>query len=206
MTNTKTRSIMAVILSSMLLFGCATQQPNDSSEQRLVLGNLSFLPPPGEGWEIRKDKENPAQFIMFIRRGDEKAPDLVALVWQVRADRAVMSDNELEDYLRSSYSDPAARKWLELVIGDCGHDESFAKGGGICPYEGKEHRGEKSWDTSVFGTKDSYIKGHAHAFVDPDDRTLIGMVEYAERGLAEQFSVDTGKLLDEFMQGMALVK
>jgi hypothetical protein len=199
-----------MILAGMLFFGCATKQGfvsvSDPS-QSFELGRLSFLAPPGEGWEYEKRGSSPAQSMFFLKRGDLETPGFSASVWQYRADVPVTSEKDLWEYVLSPFRDAIdSQEQFEILKTECGHDESFAKVGVRCFVEGRHHLKGNFWIDGMNPGDVVTVRGHAYAFVHPDDNRLIGAVDYFQRGLPEQLTADTKTLLSEFARGVTFRK
>ena len=84
---------ITTIIFGFLLAGCATETRIDPL-QPIELGNLSFLAPPGEEWEYDRDDSDDPPFVLFLR-GGSGSPAFGVMVWQIRVDDPVNSEDDL---------------------------------------------------------------------------------------------------------------
>ena len=97
--------------------------------------------------------------------------------------------------------DLKAQKRFEILTTKCNDDDTFAKVGVLCFVEGRDYLATGTGQLDAVT-----IRGHGYAFVHPDDSSLIGVVEYFERGLPGKLSADTKKLVSEFAKSVTMRK
>ena len=198
--NNRNYYAITTIIFGFLSAGCATETRIDPL-QPIELGNLSFLAPLGDEWEYSRDDSDDPPFVLFLR-GGSGSPAFGVMVWQVRVDDPVNSEDDLwasvlEPY-QNSYEAPERN---EIKNTKCNPDQTLTAMGLLCQVEGRLGL----WTKSVDG-QTTEAEGHVYAFVLPNDNREIGVIEYFQQVLPGVPLVDTKKLLSEFARNVTLFK
>lgn len=204
--NIRNRYVITTIVVGMLLAGCATETRIDPL-QPIELGNIAFLTPPGENWEYDRNDSSDIETALFVR-GGRGSPVFGVMVWQVRLENPVNSEEDLWTGLVKPYRDVwGAEKRNELKKTECNPNQTLTAIGLLCQVEGEaDTKGMLSFWTKRFGyTEIVEAEGHVYAFVFPDDGREIGVIEYFQQILPDVPPVDTRDLLDEFARNVVLM-
>jgi hypothetical protein len=203
--NIRNRYSITTIIFVFLLAGCATETPIDPS-QPIELGNLTFLAPTGEGWEYNRDDSSDFETALFIR-GGWGSPAFGVMVWQVRVDDPVNSEEDIWAGLLEPYRDVwDAKERNELKKTECNPDQTLTAIGLLCQVEGEaDSEGNLSfWGERIGDIATIEGEGHVYAFVLPNDNREIAVIEYFQQILPDVPPADTQKLLAEFARNVVL--
>lgn len=197
-----------LLLTVALLSGCASQsafQSVSDSGEIFEVGTISFRSPPGDGWSYLGDSDDPAEFVLFLKRGDLDTPGFGASVGQIRADDPVTSHKQLRDYVLSPLRDAIDfQEPFQIRVTECQPDDRFAEIGVNCLIEGRHHLQGFFWIDGMNRGDLVTVKGHGYAFVSPGDDRVVTVIDYYQGGLPDKLLDDTHTQtqLDEFARGV----
>jgi hypothetical protein len=199
--------VVTTIFVGILLAGCATESRIDPLHP-IELGGLTFLAPPGEDWEYDRDDSSDIEFVVFKKAGSTSSAAFGVMVWQVRVDDPVNSEEDLWANLLEPYRDVwEAQERNELKKTECNPDQTQSPMGLLCQVEGEADIEGSFWATGiVWDSKTIEAEGHVYAFVFPDDNRQIGVIEYFQQLLPGVDRVDTKQLIVEFARNVILLK
>ena len=202
----RNRYSITTIIVGILLAGCATETRVDPL-QPIELGGLTFLAPQGEGWEYNRDDSSDIETALFVKSGSG-SPVFAVMVWQVRVDEPVNSEEELWTSLVEPYRDIwDAQGRNEIKKTQCNPSQTLTTSGLLCQVEGEVDIEGSFWATGiVWDSKTIEVEGHVYAFVLPNDNREIGVIEYFQQILPDVALSDTQKLLDEFASTVVFTK
>ena len=205
--NTRNRYSITIIIFGFMLAGCATETRIDPL-QPIVLGNLTFFVPPGEEWEYDRDDSSDIETALFSR-GGSGSPVFGVMVWQVRIDDPVSSEEDLWTSLVQTYRDVwIAQERNEIRKTQCTPDQTLTAIGLLCQVEGERDIKEKLsfWTERAGYSQTIEGEGHVYAFVLPNANREIGVIEYFQQVLPEVSPVDSKQLLGEFARNVTLIE
>ena len=201
----RNRYAITTIILGFLLAGCATETRIDPI-QPIELGNLTFLAPTGEGWEYNRDDSSNIETVLFVR-GGYGSPAFGVMVWQMRVDDPVNSEDDLWTGLVEPYRDVwDAQGRNEIKKTECNPDQTLTTIGLLCQVEGTANsEGNLSfWTERIGDIKTIEGEGYVYAFVLPNDNREIAVIEYFQQILPDVPPADTQKLLAEFARNVVL--
>lgn len=205
--NIRNRYTITTIIFGILLAGCATETRIDPL-QPIELGNLTFLAPQGEKWEYDRDDSSEIETALFVR-GGWGSPVFGVMVWQIRVDDPVNSEEDIWTGLLEPYRDVwEAQERNELKKTECNPDRTLTAIGLLCQVEGEADTKEllNFWAKRLDHTEILEAEGHVYAFVLPNDNREIGVIEYFQQVLPGDPPVDTKQLLGEFARNVVLLE